>query len=196
MTSPRLKSVVEGYVKKGQKDKTEQIPGIGDGFRLCTLGETLFDRTGQISESVSFIDLARFVFFKETGLPLPDTISTKSPLIGVHNGTAVYLLYNGVLGDKTIQGGNSLTRSILADLPPHSGPKVVYGINCRVGTARLNQENVIFRQIPVNMFIQKPIAVGTYLKNTTILRLAIWRKKGRNLNALSLSINWMQLTSG
>jgi len=151
VTSPRLKSVVEGYVKKGQKDKTENIPGIGSGFQFCTLGETLFDNTGQIAKSVSFIDLARFVFFKETGLPLPDTISGKSPHIGIHNDTAIYLLYNGVLGDKTIQGGNSLTRPVLTDLPPHDGPKVVYGTSCRVGIARLKQENVIFRQIPYEL---------------------------------------------
>jgi hypothetical protein len=151
VTLPRLKSVVEGYVKKGQKEKTENIPGLGGGFRFCTLGDPLFDNTGQIAEKVSFIDLARFVFFKETGLPLPDTISGKSPLIGIHNNTAVYLLYNGVQCDKTIQGGNALTRSVLADLPPHAGPKVVYGTSCRVGIARLKQENIIFRQSPYEL---------------------------------------------
>jgi len=151
VTSPRLKSVIEGYVKKGQKEKTESIPGIGGGFQFCTLGETLFDNTGQIAKSVSFIDLARFVFFKETGLPLPDTISKKSPLIGIQNDTAIYLLYNGVLGDKTTQGGNALTRPVLAELPPHDGLKVVYGTSCRVGIARLKQESVIFRQIPYEL---------------------------------------------
>jgi site-specific DNA-methyltransferase (adenine-specific)/adenine-specific DNA-methyltransferase len=151
VTLPRLKSVVEGYVKKGQNDKTDDIPGLGSGFRFCTLGATLFDHTGQIAESVSFIDLARFVFFKETGLPLPDIISGKSPLIGAHNGAAIYLLYNGILGDKAIQGGNSLTRPVLADLPPHDGPKVVYGTSCRVGITRLKQEHVIFRQIPYEL---------------------------------------------
>jgi site-specific DNA-methyltransferase (adenine-specific)/adenine-specific DNA-methyltransferase len=151
VTSPRLKSVIEGYVKKNQTDKTDNIPGIGGGFQFCTLGETLFDNAGQIAKNISFIDLARFVFFKETGLPLPDDIYGKTPFIGFHNRTAIYLLYNGILGDKTVQGGNALTRSILVDLPLHDGPNVVYGTSCRVGIARLKQENTIFRQIPYEL---------------------------------------------
>ncbi len=151
VTAARMKSVVEGYMKKGANDKTEDVPGLGSGFQFCALGETLFDNTGQIAKTVSFIDLARFVFFKETGLPLPDEVSGESPLIGAHNDTAVYLLYNGVLGDKTPQGGNALTRAVLADLPSHDGPKVVYGTSCRVGLARLKEENTVFRQIPYEL---------------------------------------------
>lgn len=151
ITSHRLKSVVKGYGSTGAKGKKIDIQGLGGGFNYCMLGETLFSPTGHIRNSVFFIDLARFVFFKETGLPLPDEVSGKSPLVGIHNGTGVYLLYNGVLGDKTPQGGNALTRAVLADLPPHDGPKVVYGTSCRVGMARLKQENIIFRQIPYEL---------------------------------------------
>ncbi|MDL1977112.1 MAG: site-specific DNA-methyltransferase [Deltaproteobacteria bacterium] len=151
ITAKRLKFVVEGYVKKGLKDKIEDIPGLGGGFQYCYLGKTLFDNTGQIAKSVSFIELARFVFFKESGLPLSDEVSGKTPLIGTHNDAAIYLLYNGILGDKTPQGGNALTRAVLADLPPHDGPKVVYGTSCRVGVTRLKQENIIFRQIPYEL---------------------------------------------
>jgi len=121
------------------------------GFNYCRLHETLFDSSGQIAKSVSFIDLARFVYFKATGMPLPDEISGKSPLIGSHNGMAVYLLYNGILGDKTPQGGNALTRMVLDALPHHDGPKVIYGASCRIGMARLQQENIIFRQIPYEL---------------------------------------------
>jgi hypothetical protein len=151
ITAKRLKFVVEGYVKKGLKDKIEDIPGLGGGFQYCYLGKTLFDNTGQIAKSVSFIELARFVFFKESGLPLPDEVFGKTPLIGTHNDAAIYLLYNGILGDKTPQGGNALTMAVLADLPPHDGPKVVYGTSCRVGVTRLKQENIIFRQIPYEL---------------------------------------------
>ena len=152
VTRPRIKSVVEGHEKQGQTVSSEaKVPGLGDGFKYCFLGETLFNSTGQIAQAVTFIDLARFVFFKETGLPLPDDVTGKSPLIGIHNNTAVYLLYNGILGDKTPQGGNALTRAVLAGLPPHDGPKVVYGTSCRVGLVRLNQESILFRQIPYEL---------------------------------------------
>lgn len=142
VTAQRLSRVAQGY---------NDTPALGGGFRFCQLGETLFDADGHVNSTVSFIDLARFVFLKETGLPLPDEVSGKSPLIGIHNGTAIYLLYNGILGDKTPQGGNALTRSVLAELPPYNGPKVVYGTSCRVGAVRLKQENVIFRQIPYEL---------------------------------------------
>lgn len=55
-------------------------------------------------------------------------------LLGVHRGRAVYLLYNGVLGDKRAAGGNVLTGAVLAGLPPHPegpGPRVIYGEACR-----------------------------------------------------------------
>lgn len=142
VTAERLKRVINGVAG---------LPALGGGFSFCQLGETLFDAEGQIAKSVSFIDLARFVFFKATGLPLPDDVSGKSPLIGTHSGAAVYLLYNGILGDKTPQGGNALTRSALAVLPPHNGSKIIFGTSCRVGTARLKQENIIFRQIPYEL---------------------------------------------
>ncbi|HSN23541.1 MAG TPA: site-specific DNA-methyltransferase [Methylomicrobium sp.] len=139
VTAQRLARVSQGY---------KDIEPLGGGFQYCRLGETLFDSIGQIAETVSFIDLARFVFLKETGLPLPDKISGKSPLIGVHEGVAVYLLYNGVLDDKTAPGGNALTRAVLDVLPPHYGPKTIYGTSCRVGQSRLAQEQITFHQIP------------------------------------------------
>jgi adenine-specific DNA-methyltransferase len=71
-----------------------------------------------------------------------------SPLIGVCKGTAYYLLFNGVLGDKRPDGGNVLTGKVLGQLPPHDGPKVVYGEGCRLGAARLAREGIVFKQVP------------------------------------------------
>ena len=135
----------------GEYDIEISVPGLGGGASYCTIGDTFFDSTGQISQSVSFIELARFVFFKETGMPLSNEVTGKSPFIGTHNCTGVYLLYNGILGDKTPQGGNALTRAVLTSLPPHDGPKVVYGTSCRVGLLRLKQYNTTFRQIPYEL---------------------------------------------
>jgi site-specific DNA-methyltransferase (adenine-specific)/adenine-specific DNA-methyltransferase len=68
--------------------------------------------------------------------------------LGVSNGTAVYLLYNGVLKDKSVNGGNVLTNDVLQSLPEHSGEKVIYGNGCRIGANRLRELNIIFKQIP------------------------------------------------
>lgn len=73
---------------------------------------------------------------------------TKSPLVGVCRGVAVYLLFNGILGDESKNGGNVLTRAILAKLPPFNGPKVIYGAGCLIGPDRLRAERITFRQTP------------------------------------------------
>jgi len=88
------------------------------------------------------------VFFTETGTPIPKPAQGNTPLLGFHNGMAVYLLFNGVMGDKRPQAGNVMTREFLQKLPPHDGPRVVYGEGCRIGENRLKSERIIFKQIP------------------------------------------------
>ncbi|MFQ5435427.1 MAG: site-specific DNA-methyltransferase, partial [Anaerolineae bacterium] len=130
----------------GQRGKVNQVEGLGGGFRFCALGPTLFDARGQIRPDVAFEELAQHIFFTETGEPLP--AASSGPLLGVVNGVGVYLLYNGILGDKSEDGGNVLTRAILASLPAHDGPKVVYGHGCTLSRAALQQKQITFRQIP------------------------------------------------
>ena len=68
---------------------------------------------------------------------------------------AIYLLFNGILGDRRPSGGNVLTRDVLAALlalhaqsPAPQAPLTVYGEACRLGPARLAQAGVTFRHIP------------------------------------------------
>ena len=68
---------------------------------------------------------------------------------------AIYLLFNGILGDKRPDSGNVLTRDVLAALlalhaqsPAPQAPLTVYGEACRLGPARLAQAGVTFRHIP------------------------------------------------
>ena len=144
VTAERLKRVCNGYTKPNG----ERVEGLGGGFRYCELGEPLFAADGSIRKEVSFSDLARHVFFTETGEPLPSDVTGKSPLLGISKGTAVYLLYNGILGDKTPRGGNVLTSEVLSMLPPNDGLRVVYGTACRLSPNRLKREGIVFRQIP------------------------------------------------
>lgn len=144
ITALRLSRVSQGY---------ENVPALGGGFRFCELGEPLFDERGNIRSTVRFADLARHVYFTETGEPLPATSTLDSPLLGTHNGTAVYLLYNGILKDKTQKGGNVLTTTILAALPGHDGPKVIYGTACRIDQERLRREGIVFKQLPYKLKI-------------------------------------------
>ena len=67
-----------------------------------------------------------------------------TPLLGVHDGRAIYLLYNGILKDKSIDGGNVLTGPVLDILPSIDGPKVIYAAACRFGAPRLQRSQVVF----------------------------------------------------
>ena len=88
---------------------------------------------------------ADFVWFAETGTGY--TGRADSPLLGVHQGRAIYLLYNGILKDKTVAGGNVLTGPVFDLLPTFHGPKVVYAAANRMG-ARAAREGVTFKQTP------------------------------------------------
>jgi adenine-specific DNA-methyltransferase len=142
LTAERVRQVIGGV---------RGLPALGGGFRFATLGEPLFDERGRIRDEVSFSDLARHAFFMETGEPLPRDVKNETPLIGKSRGTAVYLLYNGILKDKSPNGGNVLTTSTLGHLPKHDGPKVVYGTACRLGSDRLRRENIVFKQLPYKL---------------------------------------------
>ena len=155
---PRLKKVIEG--EQGGISKEINWQG-GGGFHFYRLGETIFNEEGQINPAVKFRPLAAHVWFTETHTPLDLTLSfghpspkrrgESSPLLGIHNSTAYYLLYNGILGDKTKDGGNVLTGKVLASLPPHQGPKVIYGELTTFGSQRLTRENIVFKQVPYDI---------------------------------------------
>jgi adenine-specific DNA-methyltransferase len=148
ITSERVKRISLGYEWKDQKGSKKREEGFGGGFRFCELGATLFDGDGQIREEVKYNDLAQHVYFVETGQPLPNNAKKHFPMLGVHNGTAVYLLYNGILKDKSVGGGNILTNDVLKSLPAHAGQKVIYGNGSRISKPRLQELGIIFKQIP------------------------------------------------
>lgn len=149
---PRLEKVIAG--EQGGISESVNWSG-GGGFRFCTLGNTAFDEDGCINEGVTFATLAAFIWHFETGAP--GTQKFDSPFLGVHNGTAYYLLFNGILGDRKPAGGNVLTRDVLDAIYkvfPHEGPKVVFGEIARLGPARLASEQITFKQIPYDVSVR------------------------------------------
>ncbi len=143
---PRLRKVIEG--EQGGISQGVNWRG-GGAFRFYRLGEAVFDEAGRINPVIRFATLAAHVWFCETKTPL--TQQPASSLLGIYNGTAYYLLYNGILGDKRPDGGNVLTGRLLHDLPPFDGPKVIYGETSRLGPERLRTERITFRQIPYDI---------------------------------------------
>jgi adenine-specific DNA-methyltransferase len=149
ITAERVRRVANGYTNA----KGQQVAGLGGGFRYCELGEPLFDESGKIRDTVSFADLARHVYFSETGEPLPHETLPATPFLGVCRGVGIYLLYNGILSDKSVRGGNVLTRAVLSQLPPFDGQKVIYCSGCLLGRDRLQAERIIIRQTPYEIKI-------------------------------------------
>ena len=141
------KEVKDGdLIVTGEHDVMETMPGLSGGFQFCRLSaEPLFTADGQIRSDVKFAQLAEFVWFAETGTGF--TGSADSPLLGVHEGRAIYLLYNGILKDKSVGGGNVLTGPVFDVLPKFVGPKVIYAAANRMG-ARAARESITFKQTP------------------------------------------------
>ena len=152
ITRERIKRAIEGY-RWNYRDEERSEPGLGGGFRYCRLGPTLFDADGQIRPDVSYDELARHVFFSETGEPLTGAPG-QPPLVGLHKESAVYLLFNGVLGDERPEGGNLLTRQVLAQLPAHDGPKVIYAEGCTLSPDYLTRHRITFRQTPYQIRVR------------------------------------------
>ena len=163
-------------------------PWNGGGFRFMRLGETVFDDAGRINPAVRFATLAAFIWQQETGTAFdPATAKPGTPYLGAYyiinsylcttdegKGPvsleipaktpemepkfSIYLLFNGILGDKRPASGNVLTRDVLAallnlhaQLAPANTPLVVYGESVRVGPARLAAAGVTFKQIPYDV---------------------------------------------
>ncbi|CAM5199376.1 hypothetical protein CDEF62S_03619 [Castellaniella defragrans] len=148
VTAERVRRVAQGYTNA----KGEAVAGLGGGFQYCRLSaEPLFAPDGQIRADVTFAQLAEFVWFAETGSGFTGTAD--SPLLGVHDGRAIYLLYNGILKDLAPQSGNVLTATVFSKLPVFSGPKVIYAAANRLG-ARTAREGIIFKQTPYALEVQ------------------------------------------
>jgi hypothetical protein len=84
---------------------------------------------------------------------------TSSPMLGYHNGKAIFLLYNGILKDRGETGGNVLnskTLRLLEEIAPEStgSEKIVYGAGTRFGPDRLARLNIRFKQLPYELAVK------------------------------------------
>lgn len=150
---PRLDKVIAG--EQGGVSEAVGWTG-GGGYRFYRLGYNAFDEDGRVSDSIRFDSLAAHIWMVETDQPLEwSGEERRSPVLGVHDGTAIALLYNGILGDRSVSGGNVLTpvllRRLRSECPNHRGPWVIYGEATKLGAARLEAENVVFRQTPYDV---------------------------------------------
>lgn len=149
---PRLKAVVNG--EQGGISKSVNWQG-GGGFRFYKLGNEVFDAEGNINENISFENLSAHIWFTETKTPFSKP-AEKSTYLGTCDNTSYALLYNGILRDKRVDGGNVLTNKtlnvILDDMKHIPYEKlVIYGESSRISQARLKSLNIEFKQTPYDI---------------------------------------------
>ena len=141
ITAERVKRVARGYSYKNGKGKAMKVPGLGGGFEYVELGEPLFNKDGMISESVSFEDMAHYVYFTETRTNLEKKNIQKNYL-GEFDDVHYFLLFDGI-------GKNILNRKFLKELKPHKGEKkIIYADKCLLDDEVLEKNQIIFKQIP------------------------------------------------
>ena len=156
----RLKKVIDG--EQGGISKTVNWNG-GGGFRFFTLGDEIFDSENRIKIGITFENLSAHIYFTETKTPLKKQ-EKKSCFLGVHNGIAYALLYNGILGDKSEKGGNVLTHKTLNAImneidnaekknkkPFEYETLVIYGEATKKPYISLQQNNIVFKQTPYDI---------------------------------------------
>ena len=146
---PRLRAVVDG--EQGGISKSVKWGG-GGGFRFLRLGGAVFNEDDSVNPDLTFADLAAHIWFLETHRPFAPQ-KKQSPFLGEHRGVGYALLYNGILGDKSAGGGNKVTTKTLATIrravpKGFSGKIIVYAHGCLFRAARMDDENIEFRQIP------------------------------------------------
>ncbi|MGP5179057.1 site-specific DNA-methyltransferase [Psychrobacter aquimaris] len=149
---PRLEKVIDG--EQGGISTNAEWQG-GGGFSFYTLGSAVFDEQGFLHSEVKFSDLASYVWWLETHTAFISTNDITTPFLGVHEGVAYYLLYNGILGDRRPNGGNVLTNPILKYLNEchqHEGKRIIIGEATRIGSAKLETLDIEFKQIPYALY--------------------------------------------
>ena len=149
----RLRAVVDGDDSSGITASAGWESG--GGFRFSRLGPPIFAEDGSVHPEIKFPELAAHIWFSETRTPLPRTRKS-TPFLGVHKGAGYALLYNGILKDKRVNGGNILVRRTLAECREAAmaggldsgGNLIIYGNGNRLGATAMREERAEFRQIP------------------------------------------------
>lgn len=172
MCQARLKCVCDG--EQSGISKIVKWQG-GGGFKFYELGEPMLDANGAISEGIEFDTLAAHLWWRETGTawmcqsgfagsdagnPVNPVNPVRSTALGVNKGVAYALLYNGVLHDRSVSGGNVLTAKTLRIIRDDLGEAkynrlVVYGECTKMGAVKLCEENVEFRQTPYDIVTRR-----------------------------------------
>ena len=157
ITAERVRRVMDGYGEnlspqpstEGRGSKT--VEGLGGGFEYYTLGESLFNESGQLNEAVGVAAILRYVAYSERIKdfssphpgPLPQGEGDKNGYyhLGETHGVQVHFIYQ----PDTV---TSLDLDLLAKLAIKPGKRVIYADQCLLGEEFMRRHGIIFKKIP------------------------------------------------
>ena len=112
----------------------ERVKRVGGNFKFCRLGEKIVDDDGIINPALSFPESAAYIWYIATKTPARADFD--SPLLGIHDGKAIYYLHN-----------EKLTRKTFEKLPAYDGEKIIYATARRIGKTFLAENKITFHPI-------------------------------------------------
>lgn len=139
VTGPKISDstlVVEGLNTKGT-----YVEGVDSGFSFYELGPVLFDSDGSLNADVPREEVFKYVWYSETKATYMDMTNEHPYLLGVLGQTVYYLAYEP---DRVTTLGPQMLRMV----PRRGAPTVVYADRCVFDDDKLNELNVVFKQIP------------------------------------------------
>ena len=132
ITAERVRRVMQGY---GGKE------GTGGQFDYYTLGERLFDESGNLNPAVSTNKIRQYIWFTETkgtAVPAPNTEPYR---LGIHEGTAYYFCYDP-------EATTTLDYELLGSIQTQAEQYIIYADSCTLSDEYLQQKHIIFKKIP------------------------------------------------
>ena len=121
-------------------------------------------KDGTLTAGIPFEVMAAHVWFSETGKPWGGSVvsgDTPSTVVGVtEDGVAYALLYNGILMDRRVDGGNILTHRTLEVIREDLKGRVyrrlvVYAEATRLMPSTLGEFNIEFKQTPYDLVTRR-----------------------------------------
>ena len=135
ITAERVRRVITGY---GEGKKA--VDGTGGAFSYYELGEPLL--IGEyLNEDVGVEAIRRYVYFTETGKPLPQETPEEPYYLGTYADAAYYFYYER-------EEVTTLSRDLLHSITAKAAHYVIYADLCILSEKQLARANITFRKIP------------------------------------------------
>jgi adenine-specific DNA-methyltransferase len=131
ITAERTRRVIDGYAG---------IEGTGGSFSFYELGEPLLFADGNINESVPTGKIRAYIWYTETGQPMPDA-SGNPYFLGEAGGTAYYFHYEK-------ERVTTLDAKFMKSITAPSEGYIIYADQCVLPREALSKYNIAFKKIP------------------------------------------------